>query len=37
MSIHRVKRVLEHEGIPTPTGGSYWNNKSIRDIILNDV
>jgi hypothetical protein len=37
MTIHRVKRVLEHEGVPTAKGASYWNNTSIRDIILDDV
>jgi len=37
MPIHRVKRVLEREGVPTAKGASYWNNTSIRDILLDDV
>ena len=36
MSINAVKALLEREGVPTPTGGSYWNKKTIRDMILND-
>jgi site-specific DNA recombinase len=36
MPLHRVKRILEHERVPTPTGGRYWNNRSIRDIIMDD-
>ena len=37
MPIHRVKRVLEYEVVPTAKGAKYWNNTTIRDIILDDV
>jgi site-specific DNA recombinase len=36
-SIHRVKKTLEQAEIPTPDGGRYWNKKTIREMILNDV
>ncbi len=37
LTIHRVKRTLEREGIPTPNGGKYWGKKTIREAILDDV
>jgi site-specific DNA recombinase len=37
LPLHRVKRILEHERVPTPTGGNYWNNRFIRDMIFDDV
>ena len=37
LSIHRVKRTLAREGIPTPNGGKYWSKKTIREAILDEV
>src|SRR5215212_6508656 len=36
-SLHRVKKTLEAEGVPTPDGGRYWNKKSLRRMILEDI
>ncbi|MBA3471841.1 MAG: recombinase family protein [Rubrobacter sp.] len=36
MSINAVKTLLEHEGVPTPSGGTIWSKKTIREMILND-
>lgn len=37
LTIHRVKRTLAREGIPTPNDGKYWSKKTIREAILDDV
>ncbi len=36
-SLSRVKKVLELEDIPTPDRGRYWNKKTIREMLLDDV
>src|SRR5215217_7359292 len=36
-TVYRVKRTLEQENVPTPTGGRYWSRSSIRDILVEDV
>jgi site-specific DNA recombinase len=36
-SIHRVKRLLEAEGTPTPANSKTWNPTFIRRLILDDV
>jgi site-specific DNA recombinase len=35
--IHAVKRMLEAEGIPTPSGGVRWNRSTLRDMIKRDA
>ena len=37
LSMHQVKRTLDHEGIPTPAGSRYWSKQTIREAILDDV
>ena len=32
-----IKRTLEHEGVPTPTGKRDWGKFYIRSVILDDV
>ena len=36
MFINSVKACLEREGVPTPSGGVSWSQKTIREIIWND-
>jgi len=36
-TLHRVKKTLEQEGISPPKGGRYWNKKTLREMILDDV
>jgi site-specific DNA recombinase len=36
-SLYRVKRALELEGILPPKGGRYWNKKTLREMLLDDV
>jgi site-specific DNA recombinase len=36
-SLRAVKRALEDEGIPTPTGKSYWHATTIKRLIEDDV
>jgi site-specific DNA recombinase len=36
MSINAVKTLLEREGVPTPSGGTIWSKKTIREMVLND-
>ena len=36
MFISSVKACLEREGVPTPSGGFSWSQKTIREIIWND-
>lgn len=36
-ALHRVKRILEAEGIPAPKGGKYWAMKTLREIVLDDA
>lgn len=36
-SVHAVKRYLEAEGVPTPTGRGVWSRKLIRTMITDDV
>jgi len=37
MGMRAVKRILEHEGIPSPTGLRYWDRTAIRNIVWDDV
>ena len=37
VSIYAVKRILEQEGVPYPNDPRRWSNKSIREIVLNDI
>ncbi|MDP9476404.1 MAG: recombinase family protein [Actinomycetota bacterium] len=37
VSTHSVTKILEAEGIPSPSGGSYWNKRIVKKIILDDV
>jgi hypothetical protein len=36
-TLHRVKKTLEAEGVPTPDRGRYWNKKTLRRMILEDI
>jgi len=36
-SLHRVKRTLDREGVPTPGGARHWNARTIRLFVLDDV
>ncbi len=36
-SLHGIKRILEHEGIPSPRGGKYWHQPSIKNIVCGDI
>jgi site-specific DNA recombinase len=36
-SFHSVKKVLESEGVPTPTGGWCWRHSTLQRIIDNEV
>jgi DNA invertase Pin-like site-specific DNA recombinase len=36
-AIRYVRRTLESEGVPTPRGGTHWSQKTIRQMILDDV
>ena len=36
MFISSVKALLERDGVPTPSGGFYWSQKTLREIIWND-
>jgi site-specific DNA recombinase len=36
-TLYRVKKTLEQEGITPPKGGRYWNKKTLREMILDDV
>lgn len=36
LQIRAVKRVFEHEGVPTPYDAQWWSAKTLRDILLDD-
>lgn len=36
MSINAVKALLERSGVPTPSGGTVWSKKTIREMVLDD-
>jgi site-specific DNA recombinase len=36
-SLYRVKKTLEQEAFTPPKGGRYWNKKTLRQMILDDV
>jgi site-specific DNA recombinase len=36
-SLHSVKRALDLEGVPTPSGGRYWGASFLRTLVLEDV
>jgi len=36
-TLYRVKKTLEQEGLTPPRGGRYWNMKTLREMILDDV
>jgi len=35
--MHGAKKILDREGIPTPTGTRYWDHRFIRKLILDDA
>lgn len=37
LTLYSAKRRLEAEGFPTPSGGTRWSQKTIRDVILDPV
>src|SRR5215212_6903793 len=32
-----IKKALQAEGIPTPTGNKYWHSRGLREFVLSDV
>jgi site-specific DNA recombinase len=36
-SVHSIKRVLDAEGVPTPSGRKYWHWRAIHSFIMDDV
>jgi site-specific DNA recombinase len=36
-SVHGIKRVLDAEGVPTPSGRKYWHWRAIHSFIMDDV
>jgi site-specific DNA recombinase len=37
MAVHGVKRELDAEGVPTPSGGPYWHCAPIESFVTDDV
>jgi site-specific DNA recombinase len=37
MSVNGIKRALDAEGVPTPSGRKYWHWRAIRAFIMDDV
>ena len=37
VTMHQVKKTLQAEGIPTPDGGRYWNKKTLKRMLLDDI
>ena len=37
VTLHGVARILEREGVRTPTGGRHWDVRVIKDFTMNDV
>jgi site-specific DNA recombinase len=37
MPVHGIKRTLDAEGVPTPSGGPYWHCGAIETFITDDV
>jgi site-specific DNA recombinase len=37
IAVHGVKRVLDRDGIPTPSGRRYWHWRAIQSCIMDDV
>ena len=35
--VRDIKKILDHEGVPKPSGARYWGNRFIRNVILDDV
>ena len=36
-SVHGIKRALDAEGVPTPSGRKYWHWRAIHSFIMDDV
>ena len=37
VTTHGVKKVLEAEGVPNPSGGKYWDKRLLKRYVLDDV
>src|SRR5215210_1382797 len=37
MAVHGIKRALDAEGVPTPSGGPYWHCAPIESFITEDL
>jgi site-specific DNA recombinase len=37
MSVNGIKRALDAEGVPTPSGRKYWHRRAIRAFIMDDL
>ena len=36
-SLHSLKKLLEADGVPSPSGGLHWNRSTLRDMIKADL
>ncbi len=37
LTMHHVKKTLQAEGVPAPDGGRYWNKKTLKRMLLDDI
>ena len=37
VAVHGIKRTLDREGVPTPSGRKYWHWRAIQSFIMDDV
>ncbi len=37
LAVHGIKRALDREGIPTPSGREYWHWRALQSFIMDDV
>ncbi|CAN5734436.1 recombinase family protein [soil metagenome] len=37
VTMHQVKKTLQTEGVPAPNGGRYWNKKSLKRMLMDDI
>lgn len=37
IAVHGIKRMLDREGVPTPSGREHWHWRAIQSFIMDDV
>ena len=37
VTMNGVKKTLQREGVPSPDGGRYWNKKTLKRMLLDDI